>query len=77
MLGQSEKAILSNYRMRVRFTHPRAPVDIASEQPNSLHGVILSVMLEQLVTHHGWEEMGGNSSRQSPCFLFKKIFHDH
>lgn len=64
--------------MRVRFIHPRAPLTWLPNSPkNPLHGVILSVMLEQLVTHHGWEEMGGNSSRQSPCVLFKKIFHDH
>lgn len=32
---------------------------MASEQPkNPLHGVTLSAMLEQLVTHYGWEEMG-------------------
>ncbi len=32
---------------------------MASEQPkNPLHGVTLSFMLEQLVTHYGWEEMG-------------------
>lgn len=29
------------------------------EQPkNPLHGITLAVMLEQLVAHYGWDEMG-------------------
>lgn len=32
---------------------------MANEQPrNPLHGITLAKMLEQLVEHYGWEEMG-------------------
>jgi len=32
---------------------------MAQEQPgNPLHGITLATMLEQLVAHYGWEEMG-------------------
>lgn len=32
---------------------------MASEQPNNpLHGITLQKMLEQLVAHYGWDEMG-------------------
>ena len=32
---------------------------MTSEQPgNPLHGITLAVMLEQLVAHYGWDELG-------------------
>lgn len=32
---------------------------MSSEQPrNPLHGITLAAMLEQLVAHYGWEELG-------------------
>jgi len=32
---------------------------MTSEQPgNPLHGVTLAMMLEQLVSHYGWDELG-------------------
>ena len=32
--------------------------DTAGRRPDPLHGVTLQMMLEHLVTQHGWEEMG-------------------
>ncbi len=35
------------------------PPEQPSDQPNNpLHGVTLAVILEQLVAHHGWPELG-------------------
>lgn len=37
----------------------RFQIVMTSEQPgNPLHGVTLAMMLEQLVAHYGWDELG-------------------
>ena len=46
-------------KTRVRRTYSRNTIKIMQEQPNNpLHGVKLADILDTLVNHYGWDELG-------------------
>jgi len=47
---------------------PRILVNNPDQPNNPLHGVTLAMMLEQLVEHYGWDELGLLINIR--CFLF-------